>query len=61
MLVVAMPADAPVALVNGVAKINRSFNVDGKHVIVAEYLGSRARPVGVRDAHGDGHECAHIR
>ncbi|MFD4295339.1 Ig-like domain-containing protein [Rhodococcus sp. NPDC058505] len=30
---------APVALVNGVAKINRSFNVDGDHNIIANYLG----------------------
>ncbi|MGW4477598.1 Ig-like domain-containing protein [Rhodococcus triatomae] len=31
---------APVPLVNGTATANRSFGVDGEHVIVANYLGS---------------------
>jgi hypothetical protein len=30
---------SPVTLVNGVAKINRSFGVDGEQVIIAKYLG----------------------
>ncbi|MFD1814520.1 Ig-like domain-containing protein [Rhodococcus gannanensis] len=31
---------APVPLVNGTATVNRSFGVDGEHLIVANYLGS---------------------
>ncbi|MFD1814527.1 Ig-like domain-containing protein [Rhodococcus gannanensis] len=36
---------------NGVAKINRSFNVDGEHVIVAECLGSAAHAPSVSAMH----------
>ncbi|MGW0040239.1 Ig-like domain-containing protein [Rhodococcus sp. NPDC003348] len=41
----------PVTLVNGVAKINRSFNVDGDHAIIATYLGSDAYKSSVSAPH----------
>lgn len=42
---------APVALVNGVAKINRAFTVDGEHDITAEYLGSATHAGSVSAPH----------
>ncbi|GAA4482324.1 hypothetical protein GCM10023094_32010 [Rhodococcus olei] len=41
----------PVTLVNGVAKINRSFNVDGDHAITAEYQGDSTYATSISAPH----------